>query len=97
MLKFKKKIRRQKVNTAEMLEPVRQAFVRCAKRCEEAQGQDFENLWCDLKTLARDDYCLVIPVRPTLSAQNIGTPTQRIFVGFLVPELSQKPVDPFVY
>lgn len=49
-----------------MLEPVRQAFLSCAEHCEEAQGQDFENFWCDLKTLARDDYCLVILARPTL-------------------------------
>lgn len=49
-----------------MFEPVRQAFLRCAENCEEAQGQDFENFWCDLKTLARDDYYLVIPVHPTL-------------------------------
>jgi len=48
------------------LSPVRQAFLRCAEHCEEAQGQDFENFWCDLKTLTRDDYCLVIPVRSTL-------------------------------
>jgi len=49
-----------------MLEPVRQAFLRGAEHCEEAQEQEFENFSCDLKTLARDDNCLVIPVRPTL-------------------------------
>jgi len=80
-----------------MLEAVRQAFLRCTEHCEEAQGQDSENFWCDLKIFARNDYRLVIPVHPTLCPHGKKELRSKEISSDSLFRTVTKTVDAFIY